>query len=104
VFVGPSAFEPGPGNIYLEAMASGRPVIACNSGGTPEVVLDGETGLLVNPESVEDLVAAIEKLAVDIPLREKLGRQAREWIESRFTLDRYIDKVESIYQALVKER
>jgi glycosyltransferase involved in cell wall biosynthesis len=102
IFVGPSAFEPGPGNIYLEAMASGRPVIACNSGGTPEVVLDGETGILVPPDDVEALVAAIEKLAIDVALRERLSRQARAWIESRFTLKKYIDRVESIYQQLLQ--
>src|SRR5437867_4647661 len=39
IFVGPSTFEAGPGNVYLEAMACGRPVIACNSGGVPEVVV-----------------------------------------------------------------
>jgi glycosyltransferase involved in cell wall biosynthesis len=101
VFVGPSHFEPGPGNIYLEAMACGRPVVACNSGGTPEVVLDGETGLLVMPQDVGALAGAIRQLAADVPLRTRLGLNARKWIESRFTLDRYIDRVESIYQGLI---
>jgi glycosyltransferase involved in cell wall biosynthesis len=82
-------------------MACGRPVVACNSGGTPEVVLDGETGLLVMPQDVGALAGAIRQLAADVPLRTRLGLNARKWIESRFTLDRYIDRVESIYQGLI---
>jgi glycosyltransferase involved in cell wall biosynthesis len=101
IFVGPSSFEPGPGNTYLEAMASGRPVVACNSGGTPEVVLNGETGLLVPPADLKALVGAIEKLVLDLDMRERFSQQARKWIESRFTLDKYVERVESIYQELL---
>lgn len=100
-FAGPSLFEPGPGNVYLEAMSAGRPVIACDSGGAPEVVLHEKTGLLIPPLDQPALDAAITRLADDAPLRARLGGEARAWIESNFTFERYTDKVESLYQELL---
>jgi len=100
-FAGPSTFEPGPGNVYLEAMACGRAVIACNTGGAPEVVLDQETGLLVPPRHSDALEAAMVSLAEDTALREALGRRGRAWVAGNFSLERYIDKVESLYKALL---
>lgn len=99
-FVGPSIFEPGPGNIYLEAMACGKPVIACSSGGTPEVVIDGQTGLLVPPGDCEALTNAIRSLSSDLGLRRKLGTAARRWVEDRFGIDAYLDRVETVYRGV----
>src|SRR6185503_18503840 len=65
----PSRFGEGCPNALLEAMAAGKPVIASRSGGTPEVVVDGETGLLVPPEDVDALGAALRRLAADPALR-----------------------------------
>lgn len=101
MFAGPSVYEPGPGNVYLEAMACGKPVIACNSGGTPEVVTDGVTGLLIAPRNQLALETAIGTLAGDASLRERLGRNARAWVEANVSIARYIDKVERLYQQLL---
>jgi glycosyltransferase involved in cell wall biosynthesis len=101
MLVAPSTFEPGPGNVYLEAMACARPVVAAVSGGAPEVVLDRKTGLLVPPGDVDAIEAAIVELADDADLRASLGTAGRAWIESRFSLDRYVDKVETIYQEVL---
>ena len=98
VFAGPSTFEPGPGNVYLEAMACGRPVVACASGGTPEVVLDGRTGVLVPPGDPDALIEALEALAADANRRQRLGDEARRWVEERFTLAQYARRVERIYR------
>lgn len=98
---GPSTHEPGPGNVYLEAMSCARPVIACNTAGAPEVVLDGETGLLVGPQDQPAVEAAIERLAGDEPLRNRLGAAGRAWVEREFSFDRYTDKVERIYKELL---
>lgn len=100
VFVAPSAYEPGPGNVYLEAMACARPVIACNTGGAPEVVLDGRTGLLVPPYDTATLGEAIATLADDAGLRERIGREGRRRAEDEFGLERYVDRVESLYEGL----
>jgi glycogen(starch) synthase len=96
----PSVYE-ALGNIYLEAMASGRPVVACNTGGTPEAVIDGRTGILVPPRDVEALEAAIIRLTDDTALRERMGGDGREWVEQNFSFLRYTDKVEKLYKDLV---
>jgi glycosyltransferase involved in cell wall biosynthesis len=101
VMAGASTFEPGPGNTYLEAMACGRPVIACDSGGAPEVVLHDETGVLIPPRNVQALIEAIARLADDHVLRDRLGAKGRHWIESRFAIDPYIDRVEAAYERIL---
>jgi glycosyltransferase involved in cell wall biosynthesis len=98
----PSIFEPGPGNVYLEAMASGRPVIAGDTGGAPEVVLDGETGILVRPGDVRAIERAIATLAEDPALAASLGARGRELVEEHFALDRYIDRIEGLYEAVCR--
>jgi glycosyltransferase involved in cell wall biosynthesis len=101
LLAGPSIFEPGPGNVYLEAMSCGKAVVACNTGGTPESVLDRQTGLLVSPDSSTALRDAIAELASDERLRAQLGTAGRQWILERFSMDKYLDRVESFYQKLV---
>ena len=96
-FVGPSEHEPGPGNVYLEAMACSKPVIAGRTGGAPEAVVDGETGLLVDPLNLGELEQAIIRLADDRALRARLGRNGRRRVEDRFSVDRYIGEVERLY-------
>jgi glycosyltransferase involved in cell wall biosynthesis len=101
-FAGPSTFEPGPGNVYLEAMSCGKPVIACDSAGTPEVVLHEQTGLLVPPENSAALVQAIDRLARDEALRRQLGQAGRQRIEANFSIAKYLDKVEQHYTELLR--
>lgn len=76
-FVLPSRHEPF-GIVNLEAMAAGKAVLATRVGGVPEVVLDGETGILVPPEDVDALAEGIRRLAGDAALRERLGSAGRE--------------------------
>lgn len=96
-FAGPSQYEPGPGNVYLEAMACGRPVIACDSGGAPEVVLDGKTGLLIPPGDSEALQEVMTRLTEEPAFRAQLARGALEWVQE-FSVPRYLDKVEAAYR------
>jgi glycosyltransferase involved in cell wall biosynthesis len=101
VFVGPSIHEPGPGNVYLEAMACGRPVVACNTGGTPEAVIDGRSGILVPSSSVEELAAAITALAADRSRCRLMGEWGRQWVIDNFSIQSYIDKVERHYLEVI---
>jgi glycosyltransferase involved in cell wall biosynthesis/GT2 family glycosyltransferase len=84
IFVGPSRYE-SFGLVFLEALVFGKPVIACDAGGGPEVVTHGKTGILVVPGDVEGLGAALRQLLGDPALREDMGQAARADYEKRFT-------------------
>jgi glycosyltransferase involved in cell wall biosynthesis len=75
----------GFGVACAEAMAHGRPVVASAVGGLLDLVVDGETGLLVPPRDVEALRAALERLLGDADLRRRLGDAGRARIRERFT-------------------
>ena len=85
VFVLSSLSEGLPLSI-LEAMAAGLPVVASSVGGIPEVVIDGETGLLVPPGDPQSLAAAIERLLADPALRRRLGEAGRIRVAEHFDL------------------
>ena len=85
IFVLSSRSEGLPLSI-LEAMAAGLPVVATTVGGVPELVLEGETGLLVPPGDPQALAGAIERLLDDSTLRGRLGAAGRIRVEERFDL------------------
>lgn len=74
------------GQTLLEASACAVPVVAFKVGGITDIVVHEESGLLVEPASVPDLLAAIERLVANRPLREKMGRNGRARVEDNFTL------------------
>ena len=92
----PSHAEP-LGNATLEAMAHGRPVIGSDVGGIPEMVDDGQTGLIVPPKSPGDLARAIGRLIADRQEREVLGNEARRQCERRFSLATHVNHVLAQY-------
>jgi glycosyltransferase involved in cell wall biosynthesis len=75
----------GFGVVCAEAMAHGRPVVASAVGGLRDLVVDGETGLLVPPGDVHALRVALERLLADADLRRRMGEAARERIRARFS-------------------
>lgn len=87
VFVMPSLEEPF-GLVTIEAMACERPVIGTDSGGTPEIVDAGVTGVLVPPADSEALAAAIVRMHADPQLRSRMGRAGRERARDHFTAER----------------
>ncbi len=95
VFAFPSIQE-GQGIALLEAQASGKPVVAFNVSGVIEAVVDGETGLLVEPNA-EGLAEAIQKLLADASLRQKMGTRGRERVLKEFTWDLCAQKMFSAY-------
>lgn len=102
LFVCPSVYEGGPGHVFLEAMACRRPIIACASGGTPEVVRDGLTGLLVEPGDVDGLAAAMLELANDPVRSAAIAEQGRTDAVNKFSLSAYHDKIEAIYKDVIE--
>jgi len=75
----------GLGIVYLEASASGLPVVAGNSGGAPDAVLDGVTGLIVEGESAAPVAGAITGLLASPAARTALGRAGRDWVSQGWT-------------------
>jgi sugar transferase (PEP-CTERM/EpsH1 system associated) len=99
----PSLWEGMP-NVVLEAMAAELPVVATTVGGTPEVVVDGETGILVPAADVEALARAIERLLSDCALRQRMGQAGRKRIEEHFTVAQMVRKTENLYEQLLVEK
>jgi phosphatidylinositol alpha-1,6-mannosyltransferase len=100
VFIMPSRFiekkgdVEGFGLVFLEANFFGKPVIAGNSGGISDAVIDGETGILVNPENPKEIADAVLKLFDDPKLARKLGEQGRKRVLEEFTWDRAAEIIE----------
>jgi len=82
----------------VEAMAAALPVVATAVGGTPEVVADGASGLLVPPRDPGALTAAMEALAADPALRAGLGREGRAVAERRFSFERMLEQYLRAYR------
>jgi glycogen synthase len=95
IFLIPSLWENCPYSC-LEAMAAGRAVVSTNQGGMPELIRDGENGLLAQTENPEAFISCLERLIEDRPLRERLGFSARKTIEESYT-DLVIGRISTEY-------
>lgn len=87
----------------LEAMASGLPVVATAVGGVPEVLVDGQGGLLVRPNDSGGLLAALERLLLDETLRMETGSTAA-WVASRFSAARAAGRLQQVYESVAVSR
>lgn len=87
--------------VVLEAMALRRPVVATPVGGTPEVVVDGETGVLVPPRDPAALAEALRRLIADADLRRRLGEAGYERVRSRFSEQAMQERVLAIYDRVL---
>lgn len=94
----PSTREGLP-SVALQAAACGRPVVATRAGGLGEIVVDGETGLLVD-NAEQDLAAAVARLLADPPLLARMGEAARRRARAVFSRDRCIDAYAKLYRQL----
>ncbi|MEM1801777.1 MAG: glycosyltransferase family 4 protein [Sulfolobales archaeon] len=101
VVVIPSLFNESFCIVALEAMASGRAVIASRVGGIKEVIKHGESGILVNPGSSEELANAIKVVLDDKNLRLKLGGNARNVVEHNYSWDIIIEKIVKVYEDIL---
>lgn len=106
VFVCPSIYEP-LGIVNLEAMACGTAVVASNVGGIPEVVVDGETGVLVNYDAADeaifeaDLAAAVNRVAADKELTQRFGSAGRQRAIDDFSWVTIAQQTVDIYRSLM---
>jgi teichuronic acid biosynthesis glycosyltransferase TuaC len=97
VFVLPSRYE-GLGCVYLEAMACGKPVIACQGQGIDEIVQHGNNGWLIPVDGLEELVRGLQLLLGNAELRARIGQAARQTILDNLTLSHQAQSLMRIYQ------
>ena len=102
VFAMPSTLEPF-GLVYLEAMAIGLPIIALDDGGTPEVVVDGEQGLLSAYGDAPALAANLRRLMADAELRDEWRASGRARA-AQFTTKRQASEVAALYRRCILGR
>jgi glycosyltransferase involved in cell wall biosynthesis len=101
IFVMSSVTE-GLGTSLLDAMACGKPVVATNVGGIPEVVVDGETGLLVPPRDPTAMATALVRLLADRGLREQMGAAGLTRVRARFRAETMVQNTLKVYQQVVR--
>jgi len=99
IFVMSSVTE-GLGTSILDAMACARPVVATSTGGIPEIVQDGRTGLLVPPRDASELASAIVRLLNDEGMRTRLGEAGEFRVRQRFTVERMVEETAAVYARL----
>jgi len=100
LFLMPSLWE-GFGLVLLEAMARVVPIIASRVSAIPEIVVDGETGLLVPARDVAGLAAALENLLADKPLRQYMGLQGQDRLETHFSAAHMVEATAALYYTLL---
>lgn len=102
VFVAPSRYE-SFGLIFIEAQRHGKACIGTNVGGIPDVIEDGETGLLVEPGSKEQLLKALELMVTDESLRTRTAANGLSRFESHFTVNRMVEEALVYYSGVISD-
>ncbi len=82
------------GAVFLQGQAVGRPVVVGNSGGAPEAVRDGETGVVVDPERPDAIADAIAPLLLDTARAERMGRAGASWVHQAWTWDSMVARLQ----------
>jgi len=102
IFVRPSRSE-GLGNSFLEAMAAGIPVIGTSVGGIREFLTHEVTGLMIQPDSPQEIAQAFERLTSDKELREVVTANAKKVIVEKYTWDSVAERMGTLFEQLLKE-
>jgi glycosyltransferase involved in cell wall biosynthesis len=96
-----SSLREGLPNVVLEAMAMGVPVVATRIAGVPQLIHDGENGLLVGPGDLDGLTGALARLLGDAGLRETFRRTGRATVEDGYSFEARMEKIRAIYDDLL---
>ena len=103
IFAFPSSIDQAP-NAIIEAMAAGLPVIAVRTSGIQEMVVDGTTGVLIEPGDIDGLGAALDRLIDDGDRRRSLGAAGRQRFEQRYDARRATDALLDIFRTVIADR
>lgn len=98
------ALTEGSGRVIMEGMASGKPVLAMKSGGVKELINDGNTGFLFDPEDLDEMLNTLKKLITDSRFRNEIGEKAQQHATREFSNQSSFDKIEKVYQRLLTNR
>ena len=90
------------GRVILEAGAVGKPSVATEVGGVPEIIKNNETGILVPPRDPEAMAQAVIALLKDETKRGEMGRAAKEWVRNNFNDKSMVGKLDEIYKGVMK--
>ena len=99
----PDIHGEGISNSIMEYMALGKPVIASIGGGTSEIVLDGETGFLIEPKNPKQLAERIDYLLSNQTVAKKMGESGRKRIQQHFSLDKMVNETYNLYVNCLKQ-
>ena len=99
----PSLYEGGP-IVVLEAMRAGIPVIATRTGAVPEYIIEGESGLIIEPGNITALAGAIGKLLQHPEKWNTMGDKGKKHFEDNFTIDKTVEKLTKLYRSLLKNK
>lgn len=89
--------------VLLEAMALGKPIVATNVGGVPEIIEDGKTGILVSPDNADAVAEAVVTLLQDKERAKQMGLAGRQRVEQNFSIEKHIERVQGLYTELLIE-
>ncbi len=100
----PTTYGEGVPKVLIEAAACARPIIATDVPGCREIVIDGESGILVPPKNSDALLEAIRRLACDPGLRKRMGERGRTHAANGFSEETVIEQTLSCYESLISGR
>lgn len=103
IFILPSWNE-AFGVVYLEAMANGKPVIACRGEGIDGIIKDKETGILVKPKDVDSLVKAMDYLLSNLDEARDIGKRARKLVLKNYSWEKSAEKIIKVYQEVLNNK
>jgi glycosyltransferase involved in cell wall biosynthesis len=101
IFVLPSYANEGVPQAIMQAMLCGLPVISTPVGSIGEIITHGSTGVLVPPKDTDSLLRALEDLAADASLQNRLGTEARRFALAHFGLDPMLDSMEKVFAGAI---
>jgi glycosyltransferase involved in cell wall biosynthesis len=99
-----ASLREGLARALVQSLLVGRPVVSYDVDGAREVVVTGETGFLVPPKSIDELAAAVNRLAADPALRAQMGAAGRLRFADQFRHERMVDELHKLYDRLLAER
>jgi glycosyltransferase involved in cell wall biosynthesis len=100
----PSVCREGFGLAAAEAMALGKPVIVSNRGGLPDVVQQGEAGIIIDPDRPQELTGALQRVVSDSQYAQRLGAHAASYARKRFSYDRWTREVAAVLKNASRKR